>query len=106
MSHFQSSSVHFTLLDSHLIFMVSINIIAARGLLVHKKAMDNLHDLALNITHVHTASHREAQLCRWPHQYACCVADKGVSNEGRLGMLRFTAATEFFALSLMFLMLL
>lgn len=27
-----------------------------RGLLVHMTAMDNLHDLALNIAHVHTAA--------------------------------------------------
>ncbi len=36
--------------------MVFINIIAAVGLQVHMTAMDNLHDLALNITHVHTAA--------------------------------------------------
>lgn len=78
------------------------------GLLAHMTAMDNLHDLVLNITHVHTAAIGEEScmlwLCHCPHQYACCVADKGVSNKERLGMLRFTAATASSVLSLMFLM--
>ncbi len=56
MTYFRFSSFHFSLLNSYLIFMVFINIIAAVGLQVHMTAMDNLHDLALNITHVHTAA--------------------------------------------------
>lgn len=77
------------------------------GLLMFMTAMDNLHNSVLNI-HVHTPVTEEEscmlQLCHCPHQHACCVADKGVSNSERLGMLRFPAATASSTHSLMFLM--
>lgn len=71
------------------------------GLLTHMTAMHNLHDLALNIT---TQQRLGIHHCTTVLIIACCVADKGVSNKKRLGMLRISAATASSAFSLMFLM--
>lgn len=63
--------------------------------IVAKNAYNNLPDFASNFSPLHTAAIQEMSVQNLycpAHQYACCVAVKGVSNKERMETLRFAAA--------------